>query len=672
VRYDSAAFADELRALAEPTHDSPKDEWLDVVVDGRYRVLERIGHGGMGAVYKVVHTQINKIAAMKLLHSSLVGDKELLKRFHREAEAISRLSHPNIVQVFDFGRVGDTAYVVMEYLKGEDLGTILRRDGPIEIGRAAPILIQVCDALTEAHEMRIIHRDLKPENVRVSRTKDGADFVKVLDFGLAKMLEEEKDLSITAQGNLVGTPYYMAPELIRAEPIDHRCDIYSLGAMAYRMLTGENAFTAKTPVGVLTKHITDDLTPPSERAPEQRIAREVDVVVLKAMAKDRAVRYQTAQELKQDLIDILEKLPPAERPSGPLRPRDSHAGLVITPRQNRRDSDPTGPSHELAFSPTGRIDESDIPSPHPVLSKDDLAFERGMKRGGALKLLLVLPLLAAIGFAIYWFGFRRGELYASGSELEPNNSPDRATPIRADAPVTGHLGQRVSSTESDRDWYVLQVSGSAPQWIRAEVSAIPNMDLTLELYDAAAGKMTGADSLGRGGGEQLVAWPVDPGKHYLLVREVWQVGTPPTENVTDAYRLTMSWRQRESGWELEPNDTAAKAGSLRAPASLRGYLATVEDQDLVKIEGPAGKLALSVSGIAGADLVLELAPLGAEAARTVDEQGAGGGEKAELEHDGTAARLVTLRRKSREKLAAGPTSHGGFDLPYTLKVEPVR
>jgi serine/threonine-protein kinase len=656
------------KALAEPTPETPKDEWIDVVVEGRYRVLERIGHGGMGVVYKVVHTQINKIAAMKLLHSALVGDKELIKRFHREAEAISRLNHPNIVQVFDFGKVGDTVYLVMEYLKGEDLGTILRRDGPVDIGRAAPILIQVCDALTEAHEMRIIHRDLKPENVRVSRTKDGQDFVKVLDFGLAKMLEEEKDLSITAQGNLVGTPYYMAPELIRAEQIDHRCDIYSLGAMAYRMLTGENAFTAKTPVGVLTKHITDDLTPPSERAPEQGIAPEVDAIVLRAMAKDRAARYPSAQDLKQDLITVLEKLPPADRPSGPLRPRDSHASLVITPRQTRRDSDPTDPSHDLAFSPTGRIDESDIPSVHPILAKEDLAFERGMKRGGALKLLLILPLLAAAGFAIYWFGFRRGEIYVSGAELEPNNSPDKATPLRTDSPVTGHLGQRVSSTESDRDWYAVSVGGVAPQWIRAEVSAIPNMDLTLELYDAAAGRITGVDSVGRGGGELIAAWPVDPGRHYLLVREVWQVGTTPTENVTDAYRLSLSLRPREPGWELEPNDRPAQAAVLGAPGSLRGHLSTVEDRDLIKVEGQGGKLVLSVSGVAGADLVLESAAQGSEPARTVDAGGAGAGERIELEPAG-AARIVTLRRKSAEKLSAGPTANGGFDVPYTIRVD---
>ena len=217
----------------------------------------------MGAVYKVEHLAMGKLAAMKVLHPSLTQDREVAQRFRREAEAVSKLSSPNTVQVFDFGESSGSLYLVMELVKGEDLGAILRRDGPMPFARLAPMMMQVCDALSEAHEAGIVHRDLKPENLLVSRARDGRDVVKVLDFGLAKLRDSEELNQVTARGSLIGTPFYMSPEQIRAEELDGRCDIYSLGALMYRMLTGAHPFTAPTPVAVLTQHLTDELVPPS-------------------------------------------------------------------------------------------------------------------------------------------------------------------------------------------------------------------------------------------------------------------------------------------------------------------------------------------------------------------------------------------------------------------------
>ncbi len=648
--------------MAENPPPAAQDSWLERVVDGRYRVLERIGHGGMGTVYKVVHTQIGKIAAMKVLHGTLATDKELIKRFHREAEAISRLSHPNIVQVFDFGQAAGSVYLVMEYLKGEDLGLILRRDGPIGVQRGAVMLVQICDALAEAHDLGIIHRDLKPENVRVWRTTDGQDFVKVLDFGLAKMIEEEKEASITAQGNLVGTPYYMAPEMIRGESLDHRCDLYSLGAMAYRMFTGENAFTAKTPVGVLTRHITDDVTLPSERAPERNIPRAVDAIVLRAMAKDRQERYQTALEMKHALLDLLELLPQA----GPGVSSASLSGNYTARRESDQRVTPRGEAEDPALSPTGRIDDPDIPSAHPVLAKEDLAFERKLKTGRLGKLLVGLALLAGVAGGIYWLT-RKGELYAPTAEAEPNNEPAKATSLASGKTLTGHLGQRVSATESDRDWYRLDVEGGGPQTLQARVSGISNMDLALELYDAAAGRVTGADSASKDGPEVITNWTLDPGRYFLLVREVWLVGVAPTENVTDAYRVTASWQPAGKDWELEPNDVPAKASPLAAGESLRGYLGAVDDVDVVKVSSGEGRLAGMVSGIAGADVVLEVTASGATAPVTVDEGGVGSGERFEVAADGKAPVLVAIHRKPTTKGAQGADPQG-LDVPYTLKV----
>jgi len=273
------------------------DPLLGRVLDGRYRGLSKIGQGGMGAVYKVEHLAMGKMAAMKVLHASLTQDREVAQRFRREAEAVSRLSSPNTVQVFDFGESGGSMYLVMELCKGEDLGAILRRDGPLAFGRLALMMMQVCDALSEAHELGIIHRDLKPENLLVSRARDGRDLVKVLDFGLAKLRDSEEHNAVTARGSLVGTPFYMSPEQIRAEELDARSDVYAMGALMYRLLTGVHPFSAATPVAVLTAHLTEELMPPSRRRPELRIAPRVETIVMRAMAKRKEERYGSAEEL---------------------------------------------------------------------------------------------------------------------------------------------------------------------------------------------------------------------------------------------------------------------------------------------------------------------------------------------------------------------------------------
>jgi hypothetical protein len=357
-------------------------------------------------------------------------------------------------------------------------------------------------------------------------------------------------------------------------------------------------------------------------------------------------------------------------PSGeiaPVRPlRDSQAVLVITPHRRASDEElSAAEKQDLEFSPTGRISES-VPA-GPVLSKEDMAFERRLRRGRVLKLLLLVPLLGAVGFVVYWYGLRQGDIYAPSNEVEPNNTPDRATPLFRGKKVAGTIGQRVSATESDRDWYKLKVEGSGPQMLQARVSGIPNMDITLELFDAAAGRITGVDSAGKGGGEVLTNWVVDPGSYYLLVREVWLVDTPPTENVTDAYHLEASWLPYDRTWEMEPNDRPEKASLLRAGASLRGFLGTVTDVDVISVESSAGTLAGVVSGIAGVDIVVEVTPSGGARATSFDEEGASAGERIEkIAADGKSPVLVVIRRKNNVKTATGAPE--GLDVPYTLRV----
>src|SRR6185295_9703105 len=180
--------------------------WLGRVVDGRYRVLEVIGRGGMGVVYRVEHLRMGKIAAMKVLHRDLANDPEIVQRFEREAAAVSKLHHPHTVQVFDFGNAQGALYLIMEYVHGLDLAHIIQRDGPIPWPRCAPLLAQICGALQEAHELGIAHRDLKPENVLITRTTGGRDYAKVLDFGLAKLDQRGAPSHDTERNAIVGTP----------------------------------------------------------------------------------------------------------------------------------------------------------------------------------------------------------------------------------------------------------------------------------------------------------------------------------------------------------------------------------------------------------------------------------------------------------------------------------
>jgi serine/threonine-protein kinase len=388
------------------------DAMLGRVVDGRYRVVSKVGQGGMGTVYKVEHLAMGKLAAMKVLHPSLTQDREVAQRFRREAEAVSRLSAPNTVQVFDFGESDGAMYLVMELVKGEDLGAILRRDGPLPFARLAPILVQVCDALAEAHEVGIVHRDLKPENLLVSRARDGHDVVKVLDFGLAKLRDSEELNQVTARGSLIGTPFYMSPEQIRAEELDARSDIYSLGALMYRVLTGVHPFTAPTPVAVLTQHLTEELIPPSQRKPELRISSRVEGIVCKAMAKRREERYASVDELKQALVEAVSA--PSQK-------------VVTISAELRRSSDRADGGEPTGATP--------VASPQPLRREDFYAYERGLKRRRWLG-LAVVPLGLVLGAAAFVVFTRvNPDLGVRAYEREPNNTPAAANLFASGRPI---------------------------------------------------------------------------------------------------------------------------------------------------------------------------------------------------------------------------------------------
>jgi serine/threonine protein kinase len=266
----------------------------DRLIDGAYEITRLVSSGSMGAVYEAVQLRLNRRVAVKMIAPDLADDPESLARFRREVKILSRLAHPNVVQLLDFGTtVSGQPYLVTEYLDGEDLEDRLHRYKALPLDRAVPIVRQVASALAAMHSKGIIHRDLKPANVCLLTIDGTPDFVKVIDFGISKIRMSETGL--TAPASLMGTPQYMSPEqaAARIEDVDHRSDQWALGCMAWRMLSGQPPFTGRHFIELVRSIERDE--PPSllERAPH--LPLKLEQVLRRALAKRRASRYPTVR-----------------------------------------------------------------------------------------------------------------------------------------------------------------------------------------------------------------------------------------------------------------------------------------------------------------------------------------------------------------------------------------
>ena len=259
---------------------------------GNYVIEGEIGKGGMGRVYKAHHAMIRRPTAVKVMEAQAARSPEALARFEREVQLSATLSHPNTITIYDFGRSEDaTFYYVMEYLDGVDLQRLVEKYGPLPAERTAYILKQVCGSLAEAHSRGIIHRDLKPSNIFLTERGGLHDFVKVLDFGLAKQMRSDPDdVKLTQVGSVFGTPLFMAPETAAEHEVDHRADQYSIGCVAYWMLTGRPPFEGTSPYDVIAKHLKVDPRPPSEVS-ELSITKALDSIILKCLAKSAGDRF---------------------------------------------------------------------------------------------------------------------------------------------------------------------------------------------------------------------------------------------------------------------------------------------------------------------------------------------------------------------------------------------
>ena len=342
---------------AIPLEDAPEgeDPLLGQVLAESYEVMRVLGEGGMGRVYEARHTRLTgKRFAVKLLYPDLARQPEVVTRFQREAEAASGISHPNVLDVHDVNVTADgQPYIVSELLRGEELGEYLERAGKLPIADAVRIVRQICRALAAAHDTGVVHRDVKPENVFLTGdvSKLETATVKVIDFGISKVAQAGGE-ALTKTGVVMGTPDYMAPEQARGDKVDKRADVYAVGAILYRALTGKKPFEGLDPMATLTAVLVQEPGRPTVVNPDVPLALEL--VIQRAMAKDPKDRYQSMTELERELSGFDPELlsrPSAAPPPESILPPDPHAKTVVkrpSPRQARATMEQTQQSVRVA------------------------------------------------------------------------------------------------------------------------------------------------------------------------------------------------------------------------------------------------------------------------------------------------------------------------------------
>ncbi len=403
--------------LGQPSEAPKEDPLVGRTLPGGYRVTHLVGVGGMGRVYCAEQVALGRTVAVKVVHPHLADDELTAARFLNEARTASRLSHPNSVAIFDFGRTEQgQPYIVMEYLRGRDLSRVADDEGPLPLPRIVDILRQTLAALEEAHALGIVHRDLKPDNMVLEPLRSGMDFVKVVDFGLAKILEEAPSVAggpaLTRPGLVCGTPEYMSPEQGRGDPLDGRSDLYSLGVVLFELLTGRVPFASDTATKTLLLQLNEPAPDPRNVSPERAIPAPFAEATLRALAKPREDRWQTANEFAAALGEAL--LSVEGRPSnpGPATATRCRACGMLSPLGQKFCGNCGVPI--AGSSPPGR---SAIPSPpSPARKEHDadgvaVTVQREAVGGSGAH---ALPLLARAD-ALEWLEARRHEAEAMPS-----------------------------------------------------------------------------------------------------------------------------------------------------------------------------------------------------------------------------------------------------------------
>lgn len=612
---------------------APQDPLVGITVADRYRIVSVLGRGGMGVVYRCEHTKMGKAMAIKLLHGDLARDRKVVERFRREAQAVSRLSSPYTVSVFDYGTSDGLTYLVMEIVEGEDLGRLLRSRGTLSPMRLARICAQACESLAEAHEKNIVHRDVKPENILVTRGKDGLDSIKLLDFGLARLRDGEERSEITNSGALLGTPYYMPPEVIRGREADPRADIYALGAMLYRGLVGVPPYTGNSPIAVLTKALTDDLVPPSKRRPDLDIPAELDEIVCSCLAKDPEQRPQRISDVRDALLRYLATA------SGEVTGTD-----LIKPR---------GRANDQAKAAT----------------RDDVeAFERSIRRGRiAGAMLFVVAVLAIASAVIVVLGRSRVEerraRTAHENEVEPNNSATTATLIAPSTDVRGGIGQRPERAHGDVDFFKLSPLPPGNWRLRVELAPQPNIDTVIEVFRQGSERAVFVAREGRlGDNEHVAGLALQHGEDYFISVHEDESSSVPSENLSDNYTLRYTLLPTTDDYESEPNDHQDLASELAINSERHGYIENVGDADVWCPRALTTVTRFRVSPPPRFDIEVSLLHRDGRATETVDSNGAGAAEIATLTPSASPPACLKIRASQTHRQERGDAAH-----PYTIE-----
>ncbi|MGB6865902.1 MAG: serine/threonine-protein kinase, partial [Candidatus Aminicenantaceae bacterium] len=287
------------------TIEAPKEELTrGTTFAGRYEIIEELGKGGMGRVYRVEDTKLEQEVALKLIKPEIAKDKKTIERFRNELKLARNIRHKNVCGMFDLGETEGANFITMEYVRGEDLRSLIRRIGQLPVGKSVSIANQICDGLAEAHRLGVVHRDLKSNNIMID--KEGN--VRIMDFGIARSLETK---GITGAGVMIGTPEYMSPEQVEGTDVDQRSDIYSLGVILYEMVIGRVPFEGDTPFTIGMKHKGE--TPKNPKELNTQISDDLNRVILRCLEKEKERRYQNAGEVRSELTNIEKGIPTTER-----------------------------------------------------------------------------------------------------------------------------------------------------------------------------------------------------------------------------------------------------------------------------------------------------------------------------------------------------------------------
>jgi serine/threonine-protein kinase len=455
-----AVLSTETALTASPavTAAPPAGSLVGREIAGRYRILTKLGEGGMGAVYRAEQLSLKRVVALKVLRPDLVADPQLLRRFNAEAELVGQLHHPNTVSTYDFGTDDDgSLFIAMEFIDGRSLRQALVAEAPFAPVRALTVAAQITASIAEAHALNIVHRDLKPDNVILQTRGRRHDVVRVLDFGIAKLRDDSRAAQafVTAVGDLLGTPHYMSPEQIRGEAIDGRTDIYSLGCVLYEMLTGRMPFEGANVTAIISKHLLDLPVAPSQRRPDLGLASVLDDLVLAALAKDPAARPASMELFGEQLATLVRMMPGGDAAAANLAELGDGGfttGRVFDTGAPAPSSRAGGlvPGDLLAGQVPATIPDHPLPAtqataPDTIVSPprfDAPAATPARRRRG---LLIGLAALAAIGGGLGVFAATRSAAPGSPAGADPKAAaadhpapptPPTPTPTPTPAPPT--------------------------------------------------------------------------------------------------------------------------------------------------------------------------------------------------------------------------------------------